>query len=245
LVEAPVFPPLLKGHCVAEGAKAFDAAAATASAGSAGAGDLFWSRDEAVIDIAVVLEPECIEVQALQMLFVAMVAFGDSFGAIAPPEIGVFYRWPNGFEISGASVGRARVCVGPLREEVPEWMVVGITVRNMPYDGPVEPGHDLQRTTLWDEGAGELDHVRMVESFARHLLTWVHNWSEDGFRPVNEAWMGRATGRDELHEIKWQDARHKGVFLAVGEDGQMLLKGKNGTVALPLEPVVERIRAGA
>ena len=241
----PVFPPLLTGHCTADGAEAFATAVTAASNRSAGAGDLFWSREDAFIDIAVVFEPDCAEAQALQMLFTAMVAFGDSFGAIAPPEIGVFYRWPNRFEISGASVGQARICVGPQRDGVPTWMVVGIIVRKAPYDGVVEPGHDLQRTTLWDEGAGQLVHVQMIESFARHLLTWVHNWMEDGFRPVHDAWMGRATGRDELFEIEWQGTRHKGKFLTLDEEGRMLLKGNKNTVALPLGPVVERAGAGA
>ncbi len=237
----PTFPPLLAGHEVSGGAGAFESAVSACVNGKSGAGDVYWSPDDAGIDVAVVLEPEVPEAQALRMLFVAMVAFGDSFGAVAPPEIGVFYQWPNQFRISGASVGRARVGVPALRvSDIPAWMVVGIEVRSRPYDGPLEPGHDLMRTSLWDEGAGELDHRRMIESFSRHFLTWVYTWSEDGFGPVHEAWMDRAMGRDELCEISWQGEVNRGRFLSIDEQGRMLLKGKSGTVALPLDPIVER-----
>ncbi len=241
LAEAPTFPPLLSGHRVEAGLSPFAAAVAAAETGGAGAGDLFWNDDAETFQVSVVLEPECPERQALQMLFVAMVAFADSFGAVGPPEIGIFYQWPNGLRVSGASIGRARIATGSGGSAgVPAWLVVGIEVRVMPFGGKAEPGHDLLRTSLWDEGAGDLDRVLLIESFSRHFLTWVHNWSEDGFKPVYGAWIGRAIGHGEQCEIKWQGKVHAGTFLAIDENGQMLLKGKAQTVALGLAPVVER-----
>ena len=44
-------------------------------------------------------------------VFALMVAFGDAFGAIGPPEVGVFYRWPMGFVVNAALVGRARAAL--------------------------------------------------------------------------------------------------------------------------------------
>lgn len=224
----------------------FDAAVAAAAKGEASAGDLYWSGDEAVLQVSVVLEPECDEAKALQMLFVMMVAFADSFGAAGPPEIGIFYQWPNGLRITGASIGQARVAVSSEQVDgIPKWMAVGIEVQMLPHQDKVEPGYDLLRTSLWEEGAGELDRVMLIESFARHFLTWVHNWSEDGFKPVYEAWIGRALGHKERCEIRWQGKVHKGTFLSIDEEGQMLLRrggAKSAAMAaLPLEPVVERV----
>ena len=238
------FPPLISGHEVGSDKSAFTSALRGCDQNSAGAGDLFWSSNEAVLDVSVVLEPECKEHEALQMLFVAMVAFGDSFGAIAPPEIGVHYQWPNEFRISGASVGRARVAVSDANNDgMPEWLVVGIEVRVQPYASPIEPGRDLLRTTLWDEGASELDSAMLIESFARHLLTWIHNWGEDGFKPVHDAWLARAQGYEQTCEITWQNKTHKGKFLSIDEQGGLLLKNTKTTVALPIAPIVERTRS--
>lgn len=241
----PTFPPLLSGRAVHDGQSAFANACAAGVGGGARAGDVFWSKSQDVLDVAIVLEPECAEAEAQQMLFATMVAFGDSFGAIAPPEIGVHYQWPNGFRISGASIGRARIAIGTSGDDgVPRWMVVGLEVRIRPYDTKIEPGHDLLKTTLWDEGAGELDATMLISSFSRHFLTWVNNWTEDGFQPVHSAWLARALGRDELCEFAWQGKKHKGRFLSIDDEGNLLLKEKKTTVSLPLEPVIERPDAG-
>ena len=49
----PTFPPLLSGFAVSEGEDVFKTACTKASAGEAGAGDLFWSRSTSRFDVAV------------------------------------------------------------------------------------------------------------------------------------------------------------------------------------------------
>ncbi len=239
--EAPTFPPLLTGRAVREGEDAFACATAACRSGEAGAGDLFWSGSEDVLDAAIVLEPEVSAGRSLQMMFTAMVAFGDSFGAVGPPETGVFYRWPNEFLINAARIGSVRTTMDVgAPDDVPAWLAIGLNVRIRPYHDAPEPGYDLLRTSLWDEGAGDLDRTMLLESYARHLLTWIHNWNEDGFRPVHDAWMARLEGRDEVRKVKWQGKSHSGKLLSIDEDGNLLIGKKTGTVSLPVEAVVER-----
>jgi len=244
LVSEPTFPPLLSGRPVAAGEDAFAAALNACKAGDAGAGDVFWSRSQAVMDVAVVLEPDVPAARSLQMLFVAMVAFGDSFGAIGPPEVGIFYRWPNQMLINDARFGEARVGLpdGP-GDAVPDWLVVGLVVHIHPDERGPEPGHDLLNTSLWYEGAGDIDRTMLIESYSRHFLTWINNWGDDGFKPVHENWIGRAIGHDEVIDIDWHGKRHKGKFLSIDEEGNLLLKRKKDTVSLPVADIVAR--AGA
>ncbi|MGI9463606.1 MAG: biotin/lipoate--protein ligase family protein [Aestuariivirgaceae bacterium] len=237
----PTFPPLLNGRPVDAATGSFKGSREACGKGDAGAGDLLWSKAEDVLDVAVVLEPEVPAAQSMQMLFAAMVAFGDSFGAIGPPEVGLFYRWPNVMLINAAHVGLARAGLPDCADsDVPPWMVVGLNVRIQPGPQAPESGYDLTNTSLWDEGGGEVDRTMLVESFARHFLTWINSWTEDGFKPVHDAWMARADGRDEIVEIKWQGDKHKGRFLSLDEDGNMLLKRKAETLALPVMAIVER-----
>jgi hypothetical protein len=84
MLEDPQFPPLLKGHAVAPGVAASACALDALRDGKAGAGDLFWSRSEDRLNMAVVLEPDVALGKAAQMQHVMMVAFGDAFGAILP-----------------------------------------------------------------------------------------------------------------------------------------------------------------
>ena len=73
----PTFPPLLTGHAVRGNEPAFETACARAAGGELGAGDVVWSRDTALIDLAVILEPDVPLETAVQMLPLAMVALGD------------------------------------------------------------------------------------------------------------------------------------------------------------------------
>ena len=195
----------LSGQPVADGEDVFSTAMLACVAKAAGAGDVFWSKSEAVMDVAIVLEPEVAVGPSLQMLFVAMVAFGDSFGAIGPPEVGVFYQWPNQLFINDAKFGQARVGLPEASDEVvPDWLVINMVAQLQPNERGPEPGHDLTNTSLWNEGAGEINRTMLVESYARHFLTWINNWNEDGFKPAHEIWTGRAKDRDEIIEISWQ-----------------------------------------
>ncbi len=237
----PSFPPLLKSRPVALGTGSFKAAMDACKQGDARAGDFFWSEAQDVLDITMVLEPEVSAGRSLQMLFAAMVAFADSFGAIGPPEVGIFYRWPNVMLINAAQVGVARVGMPRCDAgDVPAWMAVGLDVRIQPDPRSPEPGYNLLNTSLWDEGAGEVDRTMLVESFARHFLTWINTWTEEGFKPVHEAWLGRAIGHKEVLDIQWQGKKYKGMFLSIDEEGNLLLQRKAETLSLPVMAIVER-----
>ena len=240
----PTFPPLLSGRPVKGAPGPFEEACAEAAGGSAGAGDVFWGRTTSELKLAIVLEPEVEAARSLQMAFALMVAFGDAFGAIGPPEVGVFYRWPLGFMVNAAQIGEARVALpaGAAPDEVPDRLVVGVNIKMRRDHLDEEPGHDLAHTTLEDEGCGDLTRTELIESVCRHFLVWVHTWNDDGFKPVYEAWMARAAGREEEVTLKFEGREHRGHFLGIDEEGNMLLRADDGgeTSALPLIAAVER-----
>ena len=236
MTDAPQFPPLLTGHAVAPPQDALALACQRAASGKAGAGDIFWSRSHNNLDVAIVLEPEVKVSQAREMLFVAMVALGDSVGALSPPEVGIFYRWPGVVLANGAEVGRARLVMADSDggEAPPQWLSVGVTLAVRPERDVPDPGRDLDRTTLWDEGCGELGRNTLLESYSRHLKTWIHNWETDGARPVREAWLARAEGRGETVTFTHGNAQITGTFLGLDEAGGLVLKAADTTTVLDL-----------
>lgn len=238
----PTFPPLLNGIAVKGSPRPFELARSKAAAGVARAGDVFWSRDTSRLDCAIVLEPEVETPAAMHMLLTAMVAFGDALGAIAPPEIGVFYRWPAEILVNGARAGRLRVALpeDARADAVPRWLVVGIEVDILDDEKGTEPGFDAERTTLHAEGCHEIDRTQLVESFCRHFLVWVHTWNEDGFRPVHEAWLQRAHGLNQEITVERGGETLTGRFLGLDEGGNLLLKRGDGITMLPLMEVAVR-----
>lgn len=240
----PTFPPLLTGRPVKGTPGPFETACAEAARASAEAGDVFWGRTTSELKLAIVLEPDVEASRALQMVFALMVAFGDAFGSIGPAEVGVFYRWPLGFMVNAARIGEARVALpaGIAPSDVPDRLVVGLNIKLRRDRQDEEPGHDLANTTLEEEGCGELTRTELIESLCRHFLVWVHTWNDDGFKPVHEAWMARAEGREEEVSLRFDGREHRGRFLGIDEEGNMLLKAddQGETSALPLISVVER-----
>lgn len=239
----PTFPPLLRGIDVKGTPEPFERACADALAGTAGAGDVYWGRSTSDVRLAIVLEPEVGAAQSLQMLLALMVAFGDAFGSIGPPEVGVFYRWPTVLVVNDAVFGEMRAALpeGVTGAEVPDWLVIGLNVKLSRTARDAEPGHDLDHTTLEDEGCGDLTRTQLIESTCRHFLVWVHTWNEDGFKPVHDAWLPRAEAHKQTLSVEHGGARHTGAFLGVDEEGNMLLKPEAGeVVALSLLERVER-----
>lgn len=240
----PTFPPLLRGVGVEGEPGPFERACADAAAGAAEAGVTCWGRSTSNVELAIVLEPEVSAATSMQMLIALMVGFGDAFGAIGPPEVGMFYRWPMALIINDARIGEMRAALPAAAAEgnVPDWLVVGLRVRLSREDLDYEPGHDLENTTLDQEGCGEITRTALIESVARHFLVWVHTWNEEGFKPVHDAWLPRAEGYNGQVTVNLSGSEHNGEFIGLDDEANMLMKLSTGkTIALPLLDAVERV----
>ncbi|MEM8797385.1 MAG: biotin/lipoate--protein ligase family protein, partial [Pseudomonadota bacterium] len=183
---APLFPPLITGHRLKTGQSPLRKAAAGARKGKFGAGDLLWVEANDTLEYAIILEPTVSRKKALDMVFTMMVALGDAIGALAPPEVAVTYTWPNRIRANGADIGRVEAILSDEDDAdgAPRFLVVSPIIAVRPQSDDLDPGLDKDRTTLWDEGCGELTVVDLIDSSARHFMTWLNTWEEDGFTPV-------------------------------------------------------------
>lgn len=239
----PTFPPLLTGHAVKGQASPFEEACARAAAGALGAGDVVWSRNASRLDMAIVLEPDVPLERAVQMMPLAMVAAGDCIGALTPPQVGVTFGWPDKINVNGAAAGlvRAGVDGGAALDEIPRWLVIGIRLRLRREAGEGEPGDTPDVTWLAEEGGGELTRTDLIESYSRHLLTWINTWQDDGFHAVHDSWMFRAADRDSETTVVAAEGQIIGTFLGLDDNGNLLLKLGDGTArAMALADRFER-----
>jgi biotin-(acetyl-CoA carboxylase) ligase len=154
-------------------------------------GTLYWTERTDRLDLAVVVEPEAAAVASLQALYVLTVAVGDALGALLPPVVPVAFAWPNDLILAGAKVGRVRAALAPVADPAapPPWLVLGLCLDV----GPIghDPGLLPDHTSLYDEGAGDVSVVQLVEGVSRHLLHWTSRWLEEGIAPVLDAWNTR------------------------------------------------------
>lgn len=242
----PTFPPLLTGHVVSGRESAFAVACERAARGELGAGDVVWSRHVSRIEAAIVLEPEVGLETAAQTLLLAMVGLGDCLGALAPPQVGVTFIWPNVVCINGAPAGeiRAAAAANGDRATPPAWMALGLELRHRREPSDPEPGETPDITWLAEEGGEELTRTQIIESYSRHFLAWLNTWEDDGFRPVHDSWLYRAEQRDQEIELERGGLCYSGAFLGLDENGNLLLKDDGGkAVAVSLSDWFERVRA--
>jgi biotin-(acetyl-CoA carboxylase) ligase len=227
----PTFPPLLKGHRIAEGKSAVRRAKAMIEKEELGAGDLLWVEDKNNLQYCVILEPEVSRARCSEILFLMMVAFGDALGALAPPEMAVTYKWPNDIQLNDASIG---YCELELSNEeiggIPLWMIISIQIDIKPENILHDPGNEAWRTTLWEEGCGNISQTELLESSARHFLNWMHTWDEEGFKPVHDQWMGRVCEKEKL-----LPGLTPGELVGLDEHGNAL--AKSGDVVTVLDVV--------
>lgn len=242
-LEEPTFPPLLTGYAVKGDVAPLVAALEAIARGDAGAGDFFWSRLFETARCAIVLEPETDAGSSLVMVPLAMVALGDALGAIGPPNLAITFAWPNQILANGALVGTVTMDFPDITEadEHPDFAVLTLDLAlNWQADNETAsaPGTDLRHTVLHEEGCGDLDRTVIVEAFARHLLSWIDSWEQDGFKAVHAAWLFKAHEREKEMSVVTDTGVKKGRMTGLDELGGLLLKDADEMLLIPLSSVL-------
>lgn len=241
--EELTFPPLYRAHLHAAGADVM-ALAVEAAKDGADPANLYWSDSADVMSCAIVLAPQKPLSESLAMVHVAMVALGDCLGAQVPPQVEVTFGWPDRLIVNGGLAGGVRLTLDPSAWEnladdpVPEWAVLAVDVAMTPRADAPEPGMMRQRTTLFDEGCGELTTGGLLESFSRHFLLWTNRYVSDGFRPIADNWLPRAAKRGETVELRFGGGQWKGTLLGLDENGGLIL----GDTKTPLVALTDVLR---
>ena len=228
----PTFPPLLRGEEASAGLDPFDKAVSAAAIGT-DPGLIVYDLGGDTLRAAIVLAPESSLVEAMAMVLAAGLGFADALGALAPPEVGVHFDWPGGLRINGAECGHLRAAASTREVAVePDWLVVGLV---LPLWAEGDPGDTPERTVLYEEGCTEVTPTALIESWSRHLLTWIHRYMEDGIGPLHADWRSRAFHMGEAVD----HGGRAGTFMGLDEFGGMILRTEEGTIVLPLTEMLE------
>ncbi|MDH3263934.1 MAG: DUF4444 domain-containing protein [Paracoccaceae bacterium] len=234
----PSLPPLFSGE--ATSGEPFALAIARARAGADPGLIVHRVRPDG-LSAAIVLAPEVPLSEAVAMVFAAANGFADAFGALAPSEVAAQFDWPGGLRINGGLCGGFRAAASTRDPEAePDWLVIGLDLRFFAEAGH-EPGETPEETTLWEEGCGEIEPMRLLESWSRHLLVWIHQWLGEGMVRLHETWRGRAFALGREVTVAVAGERISGHFVGLDERGGMLLKEGDTTRLLPLTLMLEEI----
>jgi hypothetical protein len=193
---------------------------ATKVAAEEGAGTLVHVGRFDLAEFAVVLEPDEPLWQARRAIYAGSAALADALAVHAPPEKPIAVEWPDAIRVDGGLVGGVRLAwpAGADENEPAPWLVFGAMIRTVSL-GDNEPGLTPLSAALEDEGFDGLGSGRLVESFARHLMSAIDVWNEKGFGEIEKNYLARL-------------APENGVRRSIGENGDLLVRRM--TVAEPL-----------
>ncbi|OJJ10285.1 hypothetical protein BKI51_17020 [Alphaproteobacteria bacterium AO1-B] len=227
------FPPLFQGEAVTGTADPFDRAIALAVAGT-DPGTVVHNLGGGTLRASLIFAPEVPLEEAMSMLPVCGLGFQAALGALAPPEVAVHLDWAGGIRVNGATCGRFRVRASETDPaETPDWLIIGLELNVQTLEG--NPGNDPDRTSLIEEGCGEVEPERLLESWVRHTLYWINRWQEDGPRPVHAEWRGLAKNLGEDIDFNGET----GTFVGVDEFFGMLMRTDGETKLIPLSTQLE------
>ncbi len=180
-----------------------------------------WASPRGNLYLSLVLRPECALAEAAQLGFVAALAVGDAIGSVAPPMLEVTYKWPNDVLVHGRKVAGLLLESKTAADGALEWLILGAGVNIQSHPGDAR----FPATNLIFESVGpEVNEALVLDAFARHFLTWVNRWTEDGFAPVRRAWLSHAHGLGEVIEISLAKETLRGTFRDVDESGALILE---------------------
>ncbi|SDW51318.1 Biotin-(acetyl-CoA carboxylase) ligase [Ruegeria halocynthiae] len=226
----PVFPPLLTGHPVQGGEDPFARARALAALGC-DSGTVVYNIQADHLRVAIVFAPEVALQDAMAMLPLCAVGFQNALGALAPPEVAVHLGWDGLICVNGARCGTFRAAASTTDPaEVPDWLIIGWELTLLQTSEA--PGNAPDVTALYEEGCADVSATNLVESWSRHMMTWLNRWQEDGNAPLHSEWMGLLRGVGE-------PIAQAGVFLGTDDRFGMLIRDGADTQLRPLTELLE------
>ena len=144
---------------------------------------------------------------------------------LTPPMIEVTYKWPNDVlfnDRKGAGI-LLESALSP--DGTLDWLVLGVGINIQSY--PRET--TFPATSLHFEGTPPaLNPVVTLNAFARHFLTWVNTWLEDGFAPLRKAWLRHVQSLGENIVVRLPKETLEGRFETIDDDGALLLALPDG-----------------
>ncbi len=113
------------------------------------------------------------------LLSLGALALFDAVAVLAPPQVPVHILAPDGLAVDGGRVATLRAAQAACRvDAIPDWAVLGIDVVVGPRGGA--PGDTPDRTSLAEEGFGDVTPADVLTHMSRHLLGWIDAWQQHG-----------------------------------------------------------------
>jgi BirA family biotin operon repressor/biotin-[acetyl-CoA-carboxylase] ligase len=193
-----------------------------------------WTSPPGNLYVTAVLRPDCAVGEAAQLGFAAALALVDALGHLMPPLTEVRLKWPNDVLVND------RKAAGILLETVMGsdgsfqalLLGLGVNIADAP-DDTAFPATALH----WESAGRDVGPEDLLEPWAKHFLTWVNRWVDDGFQPLRRQWLAYAHRRGEQLRVRLPNREVHGTFHDMDDSGGLLIDTAHGRERLSVGDV--------
>jgi BirA family biotin operon repressor/biotin-[acetyl-CoA-carboxylase] ligase len=153
-----------------------------------------------------------------QLSFAAALALHDALSDVTGQPQRFSLKWPNDVLLDGTK------CAGILLERQGTSLVIGIGVNLAHHpDGTERPA-----TSLAAAGLPVPQPAALLAALAPAFARWRATWQAQGFAPLRQAWLARASGVGGRIVARLGSESPEGRFAGLAEDGALLLRLDDG-----------------
>ena len=183
-----------------------------------------WQSPLGNLYFSLVQRPGGTPARAAQLGFVAALGLGDALLSLTGPALQLFYKWPNDLLAGGKKLAGILLESETGAVERIDFVVIGAGTNLVSKPEAVE----FPATSLAEQGFASVTPASLLEAFARRFVDWAQRWRFDGFAPVREAWLARASGIGEDIRVRLEHSTLTGRFHDLDQDGALLLDTAEG-----------------
>ncbi|MEM8569403.1 MAG: biotin--[acetyl-CoA-carboxylase] ligase [Pseudomonadota bacterium] len=166
--------------------------------------------------------------------FTAALALYDSLIVLTGRQDLFALKWPNDVLLSGRKLAGIllELCAAPALYPQPLAVGIGVNLSYAPEASGLEDGA-LPPVSIEEATGLVLEPIDFLEVLAPAYSAWEARLASDGFDPIRQAWLSRATRLGDTVVARLPDREIRGVFRTIDKTGAILLDTEGGRVALP------------
>lgn len=181
-----------------------------------------WVSPKGNLMSTLLLKPQRPVAECAQLSFVSAVAAADTVAQFAP-DAEVRMKWPNdvlanGRKISGILLESASAGGEPYFLAIG----IGINMAHFPLDA------EFPAISLAALGMPRPRVKEALAQLAAHFAKWYDVWCGQGFLPIRDAWLARASNLGLRIRARLTKEETSGVFEGIDESGALLLREATG-----------------
>ncbi len=191
-----------------------------------------WETERGNLAATLLLKPDRMQGDWAQLSFVAAIAAADMVASWTGSKAHIALKWPNDVLADGKKLA------GILLETVSgSALAIGIGVNLAHYPDVTEfPATSFKALSIDPPSADDA-----LAALAGEFAKWYEIWRMQGFLPIREAWLARATGLGTRIRARLVAEERSGMFEGIDETGALLLnEGFGRSSVLPAADIFFR-----